>query len=120
MAQRLVRVNCSKCKQPDAYSEAQLEAAGITPEMAASATFMRGRGCPHCQKGGYRGRLGIFEMMPMRAKIRELTFAGASTQELRKHAIELGMNTLYDDGIRKVLAGITTLDEVFRLAKKIT
>ena len=58
--------------------------------------------------------------MPMTSKIRELAFAGASTQEIRKHAIELGMNTLYDDGLRKVLAGTTTLEEVFRVAKRVT
>jgi len=120
MAQRLVRVNCSKCKQPDSYTDAQLEAAGITPEMAASATFMRGKGCPSCQKNGYRGRLGIFEMMPMRADIRELAFSGATTQEIRRVAIKSGMHTLYDDGLRKLMAGTTTLDEVYRVSKKVT
>ena len=120
MAQRLVRVCCSKCKQPTTYSNAQLEAAGITPEMAATATFMKGKGCPHCQKCGFRGRLGIFEMMPMTATIRELAYRGAPTQEIRKEAIRLGMNTLYDDGILKVLNGTTTLEEVFRVAKKVT
>src|SRR6185295_3339290 len=58
MAQRLVRVNCAKCKAPFTPSDAALESAGITPEMAANATFMKGKGCGHCQKSGYRGRLG--------------------------------------------------------------
>jgi len=118
LAQRLIRVNCSKCKQPHTPNDAQLEAAGITPEMAAGATFMKGVGCGSCNQGGYRRRLGIFELMPMTAKIRDLSFRGVSTQELRKAAVSQGMTTLYDDGINKVLDGITTLEEVFRVAKQ--
>src|SRR5882724_8589276 len=119
LAQRLVRVICSKCKQPDTPTERELQAAGITPEQAASANFMKGRGCNHCGNGGYRGRLGIFELMTMSSKIRELAFQGASTQEIRKAAIKGGMTTLYQDGIRKVLEGTTTIEEVFRVAKKV-
>ncbi|MDZ4818214.1 MAG: ATPase, T2SS/T4P/T4SS family [Planctomycetota bacterium] len=118
LAQRLVRVICSKCKYPFTPPESALEEAGITPEMAKTATFMKGRGCTHCQKNGYRGRLGIFEMMIMTAKIRELTFEGASTQDIRKAAIAQGMTTMYSDGISKVLRGVTTLEEVFRVSKK--
>jgi type IV pilus assembly protein PilB len=119
LAQRLVRVNCSKCKQPYTPTDAQLEAAGVTPDMAANATFMRGKGCNNCGKGGYRGRLGIFEMMMMTTKIRELTFANAPTQQIRKAAISQGMSPLYFDGIRKAMRGITTLEEVFRVAKRV-
>jgi type IV pilus assembly protein PilB len=118
MAQRLVRVVCSKCKQPYTPSDAELESAGITPDMAATATFMKGKGCTHCQRSGYRGRLGIFEMMRMSPKVRELAFEGAATQEIRKVAISEGMTTLYQDGIRKVLGGITTIEEVFRVAAR--
>lgn len=118
LAQRLVRVVCSKCKQPFTPPDSILETAGITPEMARKATFMKGRGCGHCQKSGYRGRLGIFELMLMTAKIRELAFEGAATQTIRKAAIAQGMNTLYQDGILKVTRGITTIEEVFRVAKK--
>jgi type IV pilus assembly protein PilB len=118
LAQRLVRVICSKCKQPYTPREKELTAAGITPEQAASATFMKGRGCNHCGQSGYRGRLGIFELLLMSAKIRELAFQGASTQDIRKEALRSGMSTLYDDGIRKVLGGITTIEEVFRVAKR--
>jgi type IV pilus assembly protein PilB len=119
LAQRLVRVICSKCKQPHTPTERELQAAGITPEQAASANFMKGRGCNHCGSGGYRGRLGIFELMTMTSKLRELTFQGASTQEIRKAAVKGGMTTLYQDGIRKVLEGTTTIEEVFRVAKKV-
>lgn len=120
LAQRLVRVVCSKCKQPHTPRDSELEAAGITPEMAAEATFMKGRGCSHCGQSGYRGRLGVFELMTMNSRIRELTFQGASTQEIRKEAVSLGMTTLYDDALLKVCKGITTIDEVFRVAKRST
>jgi type IV pilus assembly protein PilB len=119
LAQRLVRVICSKCKQPYTPREQELAAAGITPEQAASANFMKGRGCNNCGGSGFRGRLGVFEFMLMTTKIRELTFKGASTQDIRKQAIKEGMSTLYDDGIRKVLEGITTLEEVYHVAKKV-
>jgi type IV pilus assembly protein PilB len=119
LAQRLVRVVCAKCKQPFLPSEAALEAAGITPEMAAKATFMKGKGCNHCGGGGYRGRLGIFEMMIMSSKIRELAFSGSATQVIRRAAVNLGMTTLYNDGIQKVLKGITTLEELLRAAKQV-
>jgi type IV pilus assembly protein PilB len=119
LAQRLVRVVCAKCKQPYTPPESVLEAAGVSAEAARKATFMKGRGCSHCQKSGYRGRLGIFEMMLMSSKVRELSFEGASTQHIRKAAIERGMVTLYDDGIQKAMRGITTLEEVVRVAKKI-
>ncbi len=118
MAQRLVRVVCQKCKQPFTPSETMLETAGITPEMAADATFAKGRGCGNCQGSGYRGRLAIFELMLMSNKVRELTFKEAATEELRRTAITEGMKTLYWDGIAKVCRGVTTLDEVFRIAKR--
>ena len=117
LAQRLIRLNCPKCKQPYTPSQAELDSAGITPEMAESAVFMHGRGCGNCQKTGYRGRQGIFELMAMTAKIRQLVFDGATSTEIRKEAISQGMITLYRDGIDKVLSGITTLEEVFRVAK---
>ncbi|MEN6558083.1 MAG: ATPase, T2SS/T4P/T4SS family [Thermoguttaceae bacterium] len=118
MAQRLVRVICQKCKQPCTYSDSILEGAGITPEMAAKATFMKGRGCGNCQGGGFRGRIGIYELMMMSPKIRELTFNGAPTDTIRRTAISEGLKTLYWDGIDKAMRGITTLEEVMRTAKR--
>jgi type IV pilus assembly protein PilB len=118
MAQRLVRVICPKCKQSYRPSDAELRAAGLTDRLMEGATFMRGTGCAYCQKSGYRGRLGIYELMHMTAKLRQLTFDGAPTQDLRKAAISEGMVTLYRDGIDKVLHGVTTLEEVFRVAKR--
>ncbi len=118
MAQRLVRIVCQKCKQPYTPNETLIDAAGITPEMRANATFLRGRGCANCQGSGFRGRLGIFELMLMSSKIRELTFNSAPTEIIRRTAIGEGMKTLYWDGIDKVLRGVTTLEEVLKTAKR--
>ena len=118
LAQRLVRINCPKCKQPHQPLDTQIEAAGITPEMLQGATFMKGRGCSNCAKSGYKGRLGIFELMIMNNKIRELAFQGAATQEIRRAAVGQGMRVMFEDGVAKALRGITTLDEVFRVSKK--
>jgi type IV pilus assembly protein PilB len=119
LAQRLVRVNCTKCKEEIEIPESELAEAGITPQMAAEATFFQGMGCPSCNNSGFRGRLGIYELMFMTPRIRELTFAGAASVDLRRGAIKDGMITLYRDGIAKVMRGITTLPEVYRVAKKI-
>ena len=112
MAQRLVRVVCPKCKEPDEPSAHEIKAAGLTADRLATATFMRGRGCTHCNHTGYRSRLGIFEMMKMNSSIREMTFKREPTQTIRRQARLLGMRTLLEDGIQKSLKGITTLEEV--------
>ena len=118
MAQRLVRVVCKKCAEPHMPSDTELESAGITPAMAAQATFMKGRGCASCNQKGFRGRIGVYELMLMNGKIRELVFRNASDQEIREAALANGMNTVYADGIYKVCKGITTISEVFRIAKR--
>jgi type IV pilus assembly protein PilB len=112
MAQRLVRVVCPKCKEPDEPDTGELQAAGIMPDQLANASFMRGRGCNHCYHTGYRGRLGIFEMMRMSAGIREMTFNRAPNQEIRRQARLMGMRTLLEDGVDKAVRGVTTLEEV--------
>ncbi len=119
LAQRLVRVICTKCKQPFSPPQRDIDAADFPPELLEGATFMKGRGCSHCGNSGYRGRLGVFELMTMSSEIRELTFQGASTQDIRRSAIKRGMTTLYDDALLKVSRGITTIEEVFRVAKKV-
>ena len=118
LAQRLVRVICQRCKQKYMPSQAVLDDAGISAEMAKNAEFARGKGCNYCQKKGYRGRIGIYDLMIVTSKIREMIFAGVSTAEIRKLAIAEGMDTLYVDGIRKTMQGVTTFDEVYRVAKK--
>ena len=112
MAQRLVRMICPKCKEPDMPTKAELQAAGITPEQAAQATFMRGRGCANCNHTGYRGRRGIFEMMKMSGSVREMTFKRESTTVIRRQARLNGMKTLLEDGVLKAMKGLTTLEEV--------
>ncbi|MFO0805536.1 MAG: GspE/PulE family protein [Gemmataceae bacterium] len=112
MAQRLVRVNCVKCNEPYTPDPREVRAAAFSQEQLAKATFMKGRGCNNCRQTGYRGRKGIFEMLRMTSQIRELTFAQAPTQELRRKARATGMRTLLEDGLMKVLKGMTTLDEV--------
>ncbi len=118
MAQRLVRIVCQKCKQPYTPSDAALDAAGDYPGNGGQGNFFKGRGCGNCQGSGFRGRLGIFELMLMSSKVRELTFNEAPTEVIRRAAIGEGMRTLYWDGIDKVLRGVTTLEEVFRTAKR--
>jgi len=119
IAQRLVRVICKKCKQSYTPPESVLRDAGITPEMAKNANFARGKGCGNCQKKGYRGRLGIYELMMVTSRVRERVFDGVSAQDLRRVAVKDGMTTLYQDGMKKVMDGITTFDEVYRVAKKV-
>ncbi len=117
MAQRLVRMICTKCKRAYTPTEAELRELGLTPEIAARGHFMKGRGCGICNKTGYRGRMAIFELMMMTPKIREMTFKQASTVEIRKAARKEGMTVLFEDGIRKVFKGITTVEEVLRIAR---
>jgi len=112
MAQRLVRINCTKCREPDQPSSAEIKSAALTPEQLKTATFMRGRGCGHCNHTGYRGRRGIFEMMRMTGPIREMTFKREPAQAIRRVARLNGMRNLLDDGIYKALKGLTTLEEV--------
>ena len=112
MGQRLVRVNCPKCREPFSPQIDQIRAASISPEQLAKATFMKGKGCSHCRNAGYRGRQAIFELMRMNSQLRELTFAQAPTQEIRRKSRAGGMRTLLEDGVLKALKGSTTLDEV--------
>lgn len=112
MAQRLVRVICPKCKEPDQPPALEIKAAALTPEQIRGATFMRGRGCSHCHHSGFRGRLGIFEMLRMNGAMREMTFNREPSQSIRRQARLLGMRTLLEDGIQKAIKGVTTLEEV--------
>ncbi len=118
MAQRLVRKICTRCKHPITLSEAVLKDAGLPNEIVQYAKFSKGKGCPYCQKKSYRGRIGIYELMVVNGRLREFMFSGQSSAVLREEAIRAGMTTLYCDGLRKVITGITTLDEVYKTAKK--
>jgi type IV pilus assembly protein PilB len=115
MAQRLVRLICPKCKEPDKPPSHEIKAAGLTPTQAQNATFSRGRGCANCNHTGYRGRKGIYEMMRMSNTLREMTFNREPTQALRRQARLAGMKTLLEDGVIKAVAGMTTLEEVLTI-----
>jgi type IV pilus assembly protein PilB len=115
MAQRLVRKVCPKCKVRYEPPASTLRGLGLKPEIAKKANFTRGKGCSHCNKTGYRGRMGIYELMSMTSTIREMTFKGETTAALRKVARKQGMHTLYEDGMIKALKGLTTIDEVLRI-----
>jgi general secretion pathway protein E/type IV pilus assembly protein PilB len=114
MAQRLVRKICKKCIAPYEPTESEMRALGITAEMLKGATLMKGRGCNNCNNTGNRGRFGVFEIFVIDDEARKLIYDRAPTSVLRARAREMGMRTLREDGIRKILAGLTTPEEVIR------
>ena len=118
LAQRLVRTICPRCKVRYTPPESAVIESGLPPEMVKQAEFSRGKGCAYCGRTGYRGRIGIYELMMVNNRLRELMFKGTTTQAIREEAISNGMSTLYADGMLKVIRGITTFEEVYRVAKK--
>jgi type IV pilus assembly protein PilB len=113
-AQRLVRRICSNCKTELEIPEQALIDAGYSPEEAKKTKIYHGKGCSTCNKGGYKGRTGLYEVMEINDELRELILVGASALELKKKAIEQGMITLRRSGLIKVAAGQTTMEEVLR------
>ena len=109
-AQRLVRRICTKCRESYTVTDEEVEMA--KGDIKPGTMLFRGKGCPACEGIGYRGRLGIYEILSMNRKLRNLLIKGAQTDELRAAAIEAGMRTLRQDAVEKALLGITTLDEV--------
>ena len=114
MAQRLVRKICKKCAAPYTPTDAELNALGIKHEDLKTANVQKGKGCPNCNNSGNRGRIGIFEIFVLDDEGRKLIYDRVPTNVLRARAREMGMRTLREDGIRKVLAGMTTPEEVIR------
>jgi len=115
LAQRLVRTICKKCIEPFQPPEHHLRLLRLPPEKLKAAVFYKGKGCENCNKTGYRGRIGIMELLMIDDAIRGLIYQKASAAQIRKRARELGMRTLREDGIQKALAGTTTLEEVYRI-----
>jgi type IV pilus assembly protein PilB len=113
-AQRLVRRICSNCKTELEVPEQALIDAGYTPEEVKTVKIYHGKGCTTCNKGGYKGRTGLYEVMEINDDLRELILVGASALELKKKAIEQGMITLRRSGLIKVSLGMTTMEEVLR------
>ncbi len=114
MAQRLVRRVCRRCGTAYVPTEAEMRALTIDPQGSSGATFLKGKGCSECNKTGYRGRFGIFEVFVIDDEARKLIYDKVSSSVLRARAREMGMRTLREDGARKVLAGLTTPEEVIR------
>ncbi len=115
IAQRLARKICPKCKEEQKISEAALRKAGLAPERISGASCSIGLGCPECNNTGYKGRVALYEVMPVKDELKELILQGASSAELKKEAIRLGMATLRQSGLKKVLEGVTSMEEVLRV-----
>lgn len=113
-AQRLVRRVCPHCKVEDAVAPAALEQVGFSKDEAKTVKAYKGAGCDKCNRTGYKGRVGLYEVMEITDELRELILVGASALELRRKAVEEGMITLRGSGLRKVQAGVTSIEEVLR------
>jgi type IV pilus assembly protein PilB len=113
-AQRLVRRICKSCVEPNPTPAAALTQAGFSPEDAKKVVPNKGKGCEKCNNTGFKGRVGLYEVMEVTEELRELILVGASSLELRRKAVEEGMLTLRMSGLRKVQEGVTTIDEVVR------
>ena len=114
MAQRLDRKVCKKCAQPYQPTETELRALNLTQDNLKNASVLKGKGCANCGNTGNRGRFGIFEIFLIDDEARKLIYDRAPSSVLRARAREMGMRTLREDGVRKVLAGMTTPEEVIR------
>jgi type IV pilus assembly protein PilB len=113
-AQRLVRRVCAVCKEDHPHAPQALVEAGFTPDEAGAIVPKKGKGCEKCNQTGYKGRVGLYEVMEITEQLRELILVGASALELRKKAVEEGMITLRRSGLQKVMDGVTTIEEVAR------
>ncbi|MGH7898393.1 MAG: GspE/PulE family protein, partial [Candidatus Binatia bacterium] len=115
LAQRLARVICPTCKTETRHPREALLAAGFEPAELDGVTFYRGAGCDECGQTGFRGRVALYEVMPMRDEIRDLVLVGATAHEIKRRAISLGVQTLRQSGLTKVREGVTTVEEVIRV-----
>jgi type IV pilus assembly protein PilB len=115
VAQRLARLLCESCKQPYTPDEETLQTAGITHAKDEKLLFYKPVGCGKCKNSGYKGRLGLFEVMKVSEEIEKLSVARASSDEVGRQAVAEGMITLREDGIQKVKAGLTSLEEILRV-----
>jgi len=114
LAQRLIRKICMDCREPIKVHPQLLIDLGVPPDEVKSFPVYKGKGCPICNNTGYKGRIGLYEVMPMKEEVRELVLSRASTTEIKKEAMRLGMKTLRQSGVIKVKNGMTTIEEVLR------
>jgi len=117
MAQRLVRRVCPDCRRLYVPPPHELRELGLATDQTSRIEFFEGAGCEKCFQTGYRGRTGIYELMPITEEVRDLIYAKESAGAIKKHAIEAGLQTLRMDGARKVSAGVTTVAEVLRVTQ---
>ncbi len=118
LAQRLVRRICGECKMVEDVPPEALLDLGVHEDELGTFTCFRGKGCPVCNNTGYRGRVALYEVMPMHEQVRELVLLGASAAEIKREAIRLGMITLRRSGITKLKLGVTSIEEVIRQSVK--
>ncbi len=116
-AQRLVRVLCPHCRKPYTPNEMALNSIGITSDRIKEHTIYKSAGCTRCFNTGYSGRIGIFEIMNMQESLKHLILKNFDSNRIKQEATKLGMTTLHQDGIQKVLQGVTTIEEVFRVTQ---
>jgi type IV pilus assembly protein PilB len=116
LAQRLARRVCAECKEEVETNPQSLIELGMSPESASTVRLHKGRGCRTCNNTGYKGRVALYEVMTMQDELKELVLQGASTAELKAEAVRLGMQTLRMAGIRKIIEGTTTPEEVIRVS----
>jgi general secretion pathway protein E/type IV pilus assembly protein PilB len=115
MAQRLIRKVCQKCKQPYTATDYEMQTLKLNPDEMKKATLVKGTGCNECSRTGYRGRMGIYEIFSVDDEVRRLIYEKVPSNVIRARARELGMRTLREDGVRKIMAGITTPEEVISI-----
>jgi type IV pilus assembly protein PilB len=118
LAQRLARKLCTHCCEMYTPSVDELIAARVSPDVAAKTdgmAFYRKRGCPRCGQTGYKGRIGIYQLLTMTEELEQLAASKASRDEIERAAIASGMRTLWDDGLAKVAAGLTSVEELARV-----
>ncbi|MBA2565323.1 MAG: type IV-A pilus assembly ATPase PilB [Gemmatimonadetes bacterium] len=113
-AQRLVRRICQRCKEPHQYQRNLLQEAGLSEREIEESTFFLGRGCEECRNTGYRGRVGLYEVMPLSPTLKKMVTNDASSAEIKEQALAEGLITLRRDGIEKMRRGVTSLEEVLR------
>jgi general secretion pathway protein E len=118
LAQRLVRVICNDCREEFTPDGESLQNIGLNPAIVKDNKFYRGRGCSSCLNTGYAGRTGIFELMILDDKLKHLILKSSDANIIKRRAVEHGMATLQQDGAQKVLDGITTIEEVFRVTSQ--
>ena len=114
-SQRLARVICTSCKEEEKVPVPALVQLGFSEEEAESVKCYKGRGCPACNKSGYKGRIALYEVMPLQDELKEMILEGASADELKKTAVRLGMQTLRMSGLSKIKKGITSIEEIVRV-----